>query len=159
MFSCIGTRSRIEAGVDLFTDYGKGGPTKSRGALSVPDSAIENNFEGVVCVIDQRKRGCITQHHVRRPNGTTDWVSITDSATLRSAVADYEGIAHVAAMPVVPDMSALHAVNHGNFKRKRAQEQQEQQHHVAGGGGAKRVAQQVASSRGVAQPVSSHSVA
>ena len=63
---------RIEAGVDLFTDYGKGGPTKSRGALSVPDSAIENSFEGVVCVIDQRKRGCITQHHVRRPNGTTD---------------------------------------------------------------------------------------
>jgi hypothetical protein len=127
----------IEARVDLFTDYGKGGPTKSRGTLSVPDSAIENSFEGVVCVIDQRKRGCITQHHVCRPNRTTDWVSITDLATLRSAIADYEGIVPVAAMPKVPDMSALHAVNHGNFKRKHAQEQQQQQHQVAGGGGGK----------------------
>ena len=51
---------RIEAGVDLFTDYGKGGPTKSRGALSVPDSVIENSFEGVACVIDQRQRGHTT---------------------------------------------------------------------------------------------------
>jgi hypothetical protein len=116
-------QERIEADEDLFTDYGEGGPTKSRGNFDALSSAIEHSFEAVARVIEQRVRRQIKEHHVLRPNGTTDWVSILDRGALRSAVADYEGTTPVADMPVVPDMTAFHTTNHGNYKHAREHRQ------------------------------------